>query len=75
MSQFKARYKQIYSIASAAAGAPPKSMEDSDWDMSDDEGGGDLEKPWLAEFNCYLNTHNVLPEGMSGGVYVIFCSS
>ena len=75
MSQFKAQYKQIYSIASAAAGAPPKSMEDSDWDMSDDEGGGDSEKPWLAEFNCYLNTHDVLPEGMSGGMFVIFCSS
>ena len=50
-------------------------MEDSDWDMSDDEGGGDSEKPWLAEFNCYLNTHDVLPEGMSGGMFVIFCSS
>ena len=66
MSQFKARYKQIYSIASAAAGAPPKSMEDSDWDMSDDdEGGGDSEKPWLTKFNRYLNMHDVLPEGMT----------
>ena len=61
MSQFEAHYKQIYSIASAL----PKSMEDSDWDMSDDEGGGDSEKPWLAEFNRYLNTHDVLPEGMT----------
>ena len=41
-------------------------MEDSDldWDMSN-EGEGDSEKPWLSEFNCYLNTHDVLLEGMT----------
>ena len=39
-------------------------MEDSDWDMSD-EAEGDSEKPWLAEYNRYLNTHDVLPEGMT----------
>ena len=39
-------------------------MEDSEWDMSD-ESEGDLEKPWLAEFNRYLNTHDILPEGMT----------
>jgi hAT family protein len=61
--QFKERYEHVYSIASAAAG-PPKSTEDSEWDMSD-ESEGDLEKPWLAEFNRYLNTHDILPEGMT----------
>ena len=39
-------------------------MEDSDWDMSDED-EGDSEKPWLAEFNRYLNTHDILPEGMT----------
>jgi hypothetical protein len=63
MIQFKERYEHVYNATSTAAG-PPKSTEDSDWDMSD-EGDGDSEKPWLAEFNRYLNTHDVLPEGMT----------
>ena len=56
----------MFSATSTAAGPPPKLMEDSDsdWDMST-EGEGDSEKPWLAEFNHYLNTHDVLPEGMT----------
>ena len=30
-----------------------------------EEDEGDSEKPWMAEFNRYLNTHDVLPEGMT----------
>ena len=60
------RYEHVHSIANIAAdGADPlpKSMEDSEWDMSNDE--GDTDKPWLAEFNRYLTTHDVLPEGIT----------
>lgn len=62
--QFKERYEYVNSIANIAADPLLKLTEDSDWDMSD-EGEGDTDKPWLAEFNRYLNTHDVLPEGMT----------
>jgi hypothetical protein len=34
-------------------------MSDSDDDFNDT----DPTKPWLSEFNRYLNTHDVIPEG------------
>ena len=40
----------------------PASAHDSDYDMSDDD--GDPTKPWLAEFERYLMTHDIVPEGM-----------
>ena len=36
---------------------------DSDYDMSDDD--NDPTKPWFAEFERYLMTHNVVSERMS----------
>ena len=44
----------------------PASAQDSDYDMSDDDNSaGDLMKPWLAEYQRYINTRDVVPEGMS----------
>jgi hypothetical protein len=42
----------------------PTSAQDSDYDMSDDD-SGDLTKPWLAEYQRYITTHDVVLEGMS----------
>jgi hypothetical protein len=41
-----------------------KSVRESDSDMSDDDlDDTDTTKPWLSEFQRYLNTHDVIPEG------------
>ena len=41
-----------------------KSVQDSDSDMSDDDlDDTNATKPWLSEFQRYLNTHDVIPEG------------
>lgn len=39
---------------------------DTDSEGEDDENGGsDPSKPWMAEFQRYMNTHDLVPEGMS----------
>ena len=40
-------------------------QDDSDYDMSDNNDSGDLTQPWLAEYQRYINTHDVVPEGTS----------
>ena len=45
-----------------AAAPYPTSAHDSDYDMSDNE--SDQTKPWLAEFESYLMTHDIVLEGM-----------
>ena len=39
--------------------------DDSSGSDSDSDAEIDSVQPWLAEFNRYLHTHNVIPEGMS----------
>ena len=41
-------------------------MYDTESDESDDEGStADPSKPWLGEWNLYVQTHEVIPEGMN----------
>ena len=55
----------MYSGSDATA-LHPTSAQDSDYDMSDDDdSAGNQTKPWLAEYQHYINTHDVVPEGMS----------
>ena len=55
----------MYSGSNATA-PHPTSAQDSDYDMSDDDSdSGDLTKPWLAEYQRYISTCDVVPEGMS----------
>jgi hypothetical protein len=56
----------MYTGSNAATAPHPTSVhwQDSDYDMSDDD-SGDLTKPWLAEYQRYTTTHDVVPEGMS----------
>ena len=44
------------------ATGPYSSTHDSDYNTSDDD--SDPTKPWLAEFERYLATHDVVPEDM-----------
>jgi hypothetical protein len=44
---------------------PTSGTQDSDYDMSDDDDSGDSTNPWLAEYQRYITTHDVLLEGTS----------
>ena len=47
----------------------PTSAQDSDYDMSDNDlDSGNLTKPWLAEYQHYISTHDVVCLLLSGGV-------
>jgi hypothetical protein len=63
--KFKERYERMYSGSNATAPHPTSGTQDSDYDMSDDDDSGDLTKPWLAEYQRYITTHDVLLEGTS----------
>ena len=61
--QFKERYEAMNHLSDTATFPTSTLDTSSDYNMSDDD--SDPTKPWLAEFECYLMTHDVVPEVMS----------